>query len=60
MDIQLSALQQFAFTFLEVSALLLALAIGLVIIAVIYMYIADSLQTRQTIRRNYPVIGRFR
>ncbi len=32
----------------------------MLIVAVIYMYIADITQTGQTIRRNYPVIGRFR
>ncbi|WP_434940062.1 FMN-binding glutamate synthase family protein [Shewanella sp. HL-SH8] len=31
-----------------------------VIIGVVYMYIADKLQTKQAIRHNYPVIGRFR
>ena len=32
----------------------------LLLIAVIYMFIADKLQTKQAIRHNYPVIGRFR
>lgn len=31
-----------------------------VLIGVVYMYIADKLQTKQAIRHNYPVIGRFR
>lgn len=39
---------------------LLVFAIGLGILWVVYAYIADSLQTRKTILRNYPVIGRFR
>jgi len=56
----MDALQAFAFNFLEIAALLMALVIGVVILAVIYMYVADVTQTRQTIRRNYPVIGRFR
>jgi len=30
------------------------------IISVIYMYIVDKRQTKQAIRHNYPVIGRFR
>lgn len=30
------------------------------IISVIYMYIVDKTQTKQAIRHNYPVIGRFR
>ncbi len=53
-------LQDFALKFLEFSALIFAFAVGLVVLAVIYMYIADVTQTSHTIRRNYPVIGRFR
>jgi len=30
------------------------------IISIIYMYIVDKRQTKQAIRHNYPVIGRFR
>ena len=36
------------------------LLLGLGILAIIVMYIIDVTQTSQTIRRNYPVIGRFR
>jgi glutamate synthase domain-containing protein 2 len=32
----------------------------LVAVSLIYMYIADVTQNTQTIRRNYPIIGRFR
>ncbi len=56
----MNTLQAFALNFLEVSALVLTLLIVVLVIAVIYMYIADVTQTSQTIRRNYPVIGRFR
>lgn len=34
--------------------------IGLAILAIIAMYFIDKFQTKQTIRRNYPVVGRFR
>jgi glutamate synthase domain-containing protein 2 len=57
---QLDALRDFALALIEISALVLAFVIGLFILAVIYMYIVDVTQTSQTIRRNYPVIGRFR
>jgi len=30
------------------------------IISILYMYIVDKVQTKQAIRHNYPVIGRFR
>lgn len=57
---EMSALKQFAMAFLEISALLFAFVIGLLVLAIVWMYIADVSQTNQTIRRNYPVIGRFR
>ena len=57
---EMDALKEFALAFIEISALLLALAIGVLILAVVWMYIVDVTQTSQTIRRNYPVIGRFR
>ena len=56
----MDALQGFTLAFLEFSALLLAFILIAVIVAVIWMYVADVTQTEQTIRRNYPVIGRFR
>ena len=39
---------------------LFLIVIGLAVLAVIYMYIADKMQTKQAVRHNYPVIGRFR
>ena len=45
---------------LQFLALLLVLAIGLGILVVIVLYWIDKHQTHHTIRRNYPVIGRFR
>ena len=56
----MDSLQVFSLRFLEVGALILAFVIGLTIVAIIYMYIADITQTKHAIRRNYPVIGRFR
>ena len=60
MDMEMDALKEFALAFIEISALLLTFAIGVLILAVVWMYIVDVTQTSQTIRRNYPVIGRFR
>jgi len=42
------------------SALTLLFVFGLGIIFVAVLYVIDRTQTRQTIRRNYPVVGRFR
>ncbi|OBT06981.1 glutamate synthase [Shewanella sp. UCD-FRSSP16_17] len=45
---------------LEIFTGLFLACIAILFISVIYMYIADKLQTKQAIRHNYPVIGRFR
>ena len=54
------ALYQFVSDFLEFSQLLFVLLIIVGVLIVIYMYLADITQTKQAIRRNYPVVGRFR
>ena len=41
-------------------AYLFVLAIGLLVVAVIVMYVVDITQTKHAIRRNFPVVGRFR
>jgi len=46
--------------FLSITATLFVLIICLAIIALVVVYIADITQTRQAIRRNYPVVGHFR
>ena len=60
MNSSMDSLQVFTLRFMEVSTLLLAFTIGLIVVVVTTMYIADITQTKQAIRRNYPVIGRFR
>lgn len=51
---------QFLIGFLVFMASLLIFVIGLALIAVIIMYIADVSQSKHAIRRNFPVVGRFR
>lgn len=51
---------QWLFLFLEVMATLFIFFIGLLFIAIIIIYILDVTQTKQAIRRNYPVVGHFR
>ncbi len=46
--------------FIDAIVLITIFGILALIIAVVYMYIADRSQTVQAIRHNYPVIGRFR
>ncbi len=47
-------------TGLELMSVLFIFAVGSVLLVIIIMFIIDVTQTRQAIRRNYPVIGRFR
>ena len=39
---------------------LFVLAVGLGVAAVIILFIIDIVQTKDAVRRNYPVVGRFR
>ena len=50
----------FAMNVLETLALLFAFAVGLVVLIAMIVFVLDRLQTEDAIRRNYPVIGRFR
>lgn len=50
----------FLIVFLAVLAGLFVFAVGLGVIGVIALFIADATQTRHAIRRNFPVIGRLR
>ncbi|WP_281648332.1 FMN-binding glutamate synthase family protein [Parendozoicomonas sp. Alg238-R29] len=45
---------------LQILASLFIFVMGVGIAAILVMYVVDKSQTQQTIRRNYPVIGRFR
>jgi glutamate synthase domain-containing protein 2 len=53
-------LQGFILSTLEWLSLLFIFVVGLLILFVIVIYIRDVTQTKQAIRRNYPVIGRLR
>ncbi|MEM9255822.1 MAG: FMN-binding glutamate synthase family protein [Pseudomonadota bacterium] len=57
---EIDRLREFALSFIEISSLLLVFLLGLGILILAYMYVVDVTQKEQTIRRNYPVIGRFR
>jgi len=51
---------EFVVQFLSVAVVLFVLLIGAAFLALVFLYIVDISQTRHAIRRNYPVIGRFR
>lgn len=56
----MSDLPVFVMKALEVMAFLFVFAVGLLILVVAVMYVIDKTQTSHTVRRNFPVIGRFR
>ncbi len=39
---------------------LFVLAIGIIVLLVVFLFIVDITQTKDAVRRNYPVLGRFR
>ena len=41
-------------------ATLFVVAVGILVLVVVAMFIADVMQTKDAIRKNYPVVGRFR
>lgn len=53
-------LRNFVFTIMEIMATVFIVAMGLSVLIIFILYILDRLQTKQAIRRNYPVMGRFR
>ena len=54
------SLLAFSDLFLSALGLVIAVATLLFLVTICWMYFADISQTRHAIRRNYPVIGRFR
>lgn len=50
----------FAMSVLESLVLVFAFVVGLCLLAALVVLIIDRIQTEDAIRRNYPVIGRFR
>lgn len=56
----MDAIGMFTLRVMEVSVLLFVFLLGVTVLAVLYMYLADTTQTKHAIRRNYPVVGRFR
>ena len=56
----MTELQKLAQTIVEWSALTFLFVVGIVILAVIVIYLVDVTQTKHTLRRNYPVVGHLR
>jgi len=45
---------------MQIFAAVFVIAIGLGVLAIMVMFVVDITQTKSAIRRNYPVVGRFR
>ena len=60
MEKEMEKLSNFAIASLEIMAFLFVTIFIISIISVLVIYIIDRTQTKQAIRHNYPVIGRFR
>ena len=56
----LQAVSEFTAAVMQLISFIFVVLIFVGIVILIYFYIADVTQTKQAIRRNYPVIGRFR
>jgi glutamate synthase domain-containing protein 2 len=56
----MTELQQLAQSVIQWGALTLLFILGMTILSILVMYLIDITQTSHTIRRNYPVVGRFR
>lgn len=52
--------QEFLLFSVELMAALFILVLGLIVIAIVIIYIFDVTQTKSAIKRNYPVVGHFR
>lgn len=53
-------LVEFSTKFINFAVVAFVFLVGLAFLAVIVLYFVDRMQTTSTIKRNYPVIGRFR
>lgn len=48
------------YAFIELFVFAFILLVGVGLVTILFMYVVDKTQTKHAIRRNYPVIGRFR
>lgn len=50
----------FTMTGIDILSSLFVFAVGIVVLAIFVMFVIDVAQTSDAVRRNYPVVGRFR
>lgn len=56
----MDTISSFATGFISYAVILFVFLLGVLVLYVAALYFIDSRQTEHTVRRNYPVIGRFR
>ncbi|WP_120500125.1 FMN-binding glutamate synthase family protein [Roseovarius sp. EL26] len=56
----MTQVSDFVLGLLQLLSYLFVLAVGLAVLWVVVLYVRDKTQTESTLRRNYPVIARFR
>ena len=56
----MSYLMTFTMEGISLLSTMFVLAVGIVVLIVIVLFLIDLFQTKDAVRRNYPVIGRFR
>mgnify|MGYP000436337291 FL=1 len=56
----MTTIMAFAAVFLNYAAVLFVFLLGLILLVIAFLYVIDVTQKEHTIRRNYPVLGRFR
>jgi glutamate synthase domain-containing protein 2 len=56
----MNSLTSFTSSFLTYAVVLFVFIVGILVLYVLTIYVIDRTQTEHTVRRNYPVIGRFR
>ncbi|OUS12438.1 FMN-binding glutamate synthase family protein [Gammaproteobacteria bacterium 53_120_T64] len=56
----MSGFEEYSLFLIKVFIDLLAVILGAGVLSLLYMYFVDTRQTKHAIRRNFPVVGRFR
>ena len=57
---KIGVIMESTFSIVEAMAELFIVAVGILVVVVVFLYIADVTQTTHAVRRNFPVVGRFR
>jgi len=57
---KMDSISQLSMNVLNISVLAFVFFLGVACLVLLYMYLSDISQTKQAIRRNYPIVGRFR